>query len=39
MDDWVYSVSDSRIKANALSDLAVDAAEVSIGDPGATTTR
>ena len=30
MDDWVYSVSSSRIKANALSNLAVDAAEVSI---------
>ena len=33
MDDWVYSVSESRIKANTLHDLAQDVREVDIADP------
>ena len=35
MDDWVYSVSDSRIKANALSNLSQDVKEVTLDKPEA----
>jgi len=32
MDDWVYSVSDTRIKANTLTSLGTDVKEVSVAD-------
>jgi hypothetical protein len=34
MDDFIYSVSDRRVKASSLSNLSVDLADISLANPG-----